>query len=171
MGRDKSLLPFNGYEKMIDYQIDRYSTIFDSVFVSSKIQKTNQTITISDISDIYSPLVAIYSAIRHLNSDIFITTVDTPIIPTNYAIDILVQSDNGLAIVAKTKEKIHPLFGIYKKELLPTIEYHIHNNLHKLTLFLNSIDTKYIEFDDEMLFANINTQENYENILKRKINI
>ncbi len=65
-------------------------------------------------------------------------------------------------MIAKTKEQIHPTCAIYKRSTLPIIKKMIEDNNHKLKLLLDSINTKYVDFEDENLFLNLNYPKEYE---------
>lgn len=71
------------------------------------------------------------------------------------------------ALIPVVDGRIQPLCGIYKKDILSTIEKMISEKDYRIKNLLCNIDTKYINIDDKYNFSNINTVEEYEKLIRR----
>lgn len=71
------------------------------------------------------------------------------------------------ALIPVVDGKIQPLCGIYKKDILSTIEKMISKKDYRIKNLLFNIDTKYINISDKDNFSNINTVEEYEKLIRR----
>jgi molybdopterin-guanine dinucleotide biosynthesis protein A len=168
MGEDKSLLPFNGYSTLAEYQYNRLSKIFNRVYISAKSDKFNfQSNIIEDIYSISSPLVAIVSIFETLDIDeIFVLSVDAPFVDREVIKHIyntaLPSKD---AVVALSPNGAEPLCAIYKKETLPSAKKLLEKDSHKLKILLNTINTQYVEFTSKDKFKNLNYPQEYREAL------
>ena len=162
MGKDKSLLPFHG-KPLVRYQFDRLSEIFGKVFISSKTPKFDfEAPLILDSSEIFAPTPAFLDIFEYFE-EFFAIAVDSPFVD-GVVIDTLIQAakDNPKAdaIIAKT-DFPHPLIGIYRKSILPLIQKAIQNESYKLNAILRQADTKFVVFEEEEKFFNINYPEDF----------
>ena len=120
MGKDKSLLPFRDSESLIKYQYDKLSKIFKNIYISTKEDKFNfQANLIFDTTKISSPMVALQSIFQNLEfENIFIITVDTPLIEESTIRELIIKSQNyditmGQNVVADLKQR----FNLFRYEL------------------------------------------------------
>jgi len=164
MHKDKALLPFGGYNSLSQYQYERLSKIFNRVYISAKINKFDfRADIILDNSSIYSPLVGIVSIFETLDLDeIFIISVDIPFV----SFDIIEQLYRNCSIeydivVAKSKNGLEPLCGIYKREVLEVAKYNLKRGVYRLKALLGSVNTKVVDFNLEREFLNLNTPQVY----------
>ena len=165
MGEDKSLLPFKNYDTLIQYQYEKLSKIFSSVFISSKTNKFNfkAELLIDESQAIYSPMIALKSILSNIkNEKVFIVTVDVPFINEDTFRTIIEHSKHNKITIAKDSKYTHNLCGVYSKSLLPLIEKLLNEDMHKInTLIKNSNSFEEILFQNEKQFANINTRDDY----------
>ncbi|MGB5794000.1 NTP transferase domain-containing protein [Poseidonibacter sp.] len=169
MGEDKSLLPFGKYSSMSEYIYCKMSNIFKNVYFSSKENKFSfleDNDIIIDKSDIYSPMIALYTILEKLdNENIFIITVDLPLIhesSINHLLKNALDSNYHVTIAKDSNNNTHPLCGVYNKQILPTIKYLLDENIHKINyLIKKSFNYQEILFEDSTQFLNINTKELY----------
>jgi molybdopterin-guanine dinucleotide biosynthesis protein A len=164
MKRDKALLPFGGYRTLTEYQYRKLSKIFNRVYISTKSDKFDfKANMIFDNSTIFSPLVGIISIFETLNLDeVFIISVDIPFINSNIIEKL--YSNNSIEsdiVVAKSKNGIEPLCGIYKRDVLDVAKINLKNGTHKLKILLNSLNTKIVDFNLDSEFLNLNTPQTY----------
>ncbi len=166
MGKDKSLLPFGGFDTLIEYQYDKLSKIFKYVYISSKIDKFNfkANLILDKKQDTSSPMIALESIFEQLNAnEVFIITVDVPFLEKNTIETIINNSNNSEVTVAKDKKNVHYLCGIYKKTLLTSIKLLIIQDIHKISYLLkNSPSYHEISFSNQNQFLNINKEEDYK---------
>lgn len=163
MGKDKSLLPFGGFETLAEYQYTRLKRVFDEVYISTKEQKFNfQAPLIIDKEDTFSPLVALDSILKILKSEIFVLGVDMPFVSDQTIYKLLnYYNPQKDAIVAKN-DKIEPLCGIYTPNILKNIKELLSKDNHKLNYLLRISDTIVLDGFFEGEFINLNYPKDYE---------
>ena len=167
MGEDKALLPFGSYKTLTQYQFQRLSQIFQNVYISTKNPKKftfKAEFIVDEREDNYSPLNGFLAIFEQLQADsVFVMSVDTPFI-SDLEIKKLVEADkaNNDATVAQTKEKIHPLCGIYHRSIFQEILRMFVNNRHKLTELLKNTNCSYVSFENERAFLNLNRPSDYQ---------
>ncbi|OQX60115.1 MAG: molybdenum cofactor guanylyltransferase [Helicobacteraceae bacterium 4484_230] len=171
MGRDKSLLPFGGFETLAQYQYERLKKIFNRVCISAKeADKFDfEADVIPDIVEtgIFAPTAGFVSVFEHLDDDrIFVLSVDTPFVGRE-EISALIKADKPSldAVVAKTDSGIHPMCGIYHRSLLRQFREMLYNDNHRLGQLLKSSQADFIFFGDDSAFANLNQPHEYEEAL------
>ena len=167
LGKNKALLPFGGSPTMIEFQYKRLQKIFKHIYISCKNQDFFhfQADFIEDTFDEhYAPTIGFLSAFDTLGTEsLFAISVDTPFI-TMQEISTLVANDASEydAVIAKTAQTIHPMCGIYHKSLYAKFQKMFQTDDHRLRKLLLQSHTKYIDFEDEQTFFNINTMQEYE---------
>ncbi len=169
MGRDKALLPFADCSTLSEFQYNKLSSLFDNVYISSKEDKFDFEVTV--IPDLYkesSPLVGIISLFETLDVDeLFILSVDAPFVDEKVIDLLLKHGDNKCdAIIAQSPSGVQPLCGIYRRSILPLAQENRRKGNHRLNDLLKKADTKFIMFDDDTLFTNLNHPHEYESALK-----
>jgi len=164
MGEDKSFLPFNN-TTLIEYQYHRLSKIFTNVYISSKINKFDfECKIIYDNNKIFSPMVALYSILKFLNSQVFIISVDTPFIKEETIKDLVLNSKNFDLTIAKDSKKTHNLCGVYSCNCISYIEHLLNKDIHKINLLVKNLNSNIVEYTDSTQFFNVNTKEDYKKI-------
>ena len=164
MGKDKALLPFGDASSLIHYQYRKLSLIFEEVFLSAKINRTDPEIPlIADRYDVFSPLSGIVSVFEQIDADeIFVLSVDTPLIKKDVIQKILDSEAKGDAVIARNQGKVQPLCGRYRRSILPRIKLALTEDKHKLGRLLQEADTYYVDFEEDHAFMNLNHPHEYE---------
>ena len=176
MGEDKALLPFAEFPTLAQYQLNKLSKIFQSVYISCKSKENFDFLTeneqvnfIEDANkDLFAPTSAFISIFSQLNVEkFFAISVDTPFIDEQIMQTLLDQdSDSNDATVATLNEQIQPLCGIYHRSLLDSFVEMEKNNIHKLGYLLKKSNTKLVDSKNENKFLNLNTKEEYKKALE-----
>ncbi len=167
MGKDKALLPFSTHTSLSAYQYHKLSKLFTSVYLSAKEHKFDFPCNvIKDRYKEYSPLVGLLSLFETLDNEaLFILSVDAPLVD-KYIIEKLIATYANApkhdAIIAQSPKGIQPLCGVYSRSILPLVRDYLLYNKHKLTDLLKESHTKYIIFEDELAFSNLNTPQEYQ---------
>ncbi|RXJ57895.1 molybdenum cofactor guanylyltransferase MobA [Candidatus Marinarcus aquaticus] len=173
MQRDKSLLPFNDYTSLIQYQYERLKSEFTDVYISTKKHKfdfldSKHEDIIYDKDEEYSPIVALQTIFETLKSEkVCIITVDTPLITTvtiNKLINASLASD---ITIATTSNREHNLCGVFSKNVLSFIKNMLRKNIHKVGYLLKHSRTNYLKCENEEEFLNMNTPDDYKAALAR----
>lgn len=168
MGNDKSLLPFGAENSLAKYQHDKFSKIFQNVYISSKKNKFDFSCeVIYDESEIFSPMVALQSILKRFNNQkVFIVCVDTPLIELSSIMKIVENKDKAEVIICADNLKTHNLCGIFSSDILPKIDEMLENENHKINYLLTKlVDLKIIHFENSHQFSNINTQDDYDKLI------
>ncbi|WP_345988333.1 molybdenum cofactor guanylyltransferase MobA [Sulfurimonas sp. HSL1-2] len=173
MGRNKALLPFDGFATLAEYQYARLFPLFDATFISVKTTEgyperlpylpDDPSITDS------APTAGFITAFRSLGAErIFALSVDTPFVDAAVIRALLSHDSDELdAVIARTEGGTHPLCGIYHRSLLARFETMAATGDHKLGRMLSERRVRYVDFDEEQLFSNLNHLHEYEAALKR----
>jgi len=170
MGRDKSLMPFGYYNSIAEYQYTKLSKIFDKVYISTKEDKFDfKANLIYDRYSESSPLVGLVSIFETIKEDrCFVLSVDVPFID-EVIIDILIRESNINTTVARSKNGIEPLCGVYHRSILPLAKKLLRDNNHRLNYLLREANAKDIYFDNEDAFQNLNFIEDYKEALSKSL--
>lgn len=172
MGQDKALLPFGTYPSLAEFQYQRLSQLFKHVYISCKRDKFDfQAKLIEDLpyKNVSAPTLGFISSFRYLQSArIFVISVDTPFLGEKEIVELVAEDAMNLdAVIAKTAQGMHPLCGIYHRSLLPTFETMLEEGNHRLGKFLKNVNTRFVSFEDEVVFSNLNHPHEYEAALRR----
>ncbi len=165
MGSDKALLPFGSFNTLTEFQIDRHKNNFLSLHVSCKT-KDKFDFKVDFIEDTdefneYSPLIALYSILKKFTTSVCILSVDTPFVTGHVYKKLISYKDNFDVIIARSPYGSHQLCAIYSPKILATLEQQIKNNNHKIRDMLKLVKTKYVDFEDDYIFTNLNRPEDY----------
>ena len=170
MGSDKSLLPFNSFNTLIEYQYFKLQKIFKEVYISSKEDKfeflEDKSKLILDSSSTYSPMVALEQILKSFeNSYVFIIAVDIPFLKKDTIYDLYenIKDTTYQAIIAVDGNKNrHNLCGFYHTSVIESIDELLKKDIHKIGTLLQNINSTQIEFKKTEEFLNLNDQDQYK---------
>ena len=171
MGQDKSLLPFGDCSSLAEYQYRRLLKLFDNVYISAKENKFGFDAAIIEDApnnNLYAPTAGFEAMFKKLEDErVFVLSVDTPFVSEKEISLLLENDDSDLdAIVAKTASGSHPMCGIYHRSLLPSFKTMLKEDNHRLGQLLKHVNTKFVMFENEAAFTNLNHPHEYEAALK-----
>ncbi|MDD4856182.1 MAG: molybdenum cofactor guanylyltransferase MobA [Sulfuricurvum sp.] len=172
MGQDKSLLPFGGYSTLAQFQHNRLSKLFTHVAISTKTADKFgfEADFILDPDGVdFAPTAGFVSAFNTLGCErFFVLSVDSPFV-NEEIIKSLVEADNTDldAVIAKTPSGTHPLTGLYHVSLLGEFQRMLQESDHRLGKLLSMSATRFVEFENEEPFMNLNHPYEYEEALSR----
>jgi molybdopterin-guanine dinucleotide biosynthesis protein A len=162
MGKDKSLLPFGGFDTLCEYQYQKYKKIFNEVFISTKSDKFSfKANFIYDESEIFAPIVAISKILEKFES-FFLVGVDIPFLKSDDIIGIVKKNDD--VVVAKSALGIEPMIGKYSRGIKDKINRAIEEENFRLQDLLKEAKTYFIDDLDSLL--NLNRPSDYEKARK-----
>ena len=171
MGQDKSLLPFGNCDSLAEYQYKRLSKLFDNVYISAKENKFDFDINViedASTETVFAPTAGFEAMFSQLQDErIFVLSVDTPFVDKK-EIRRLLDNDNQTldAVIAKTASGSHPMCGIYHRSLLPSFKTMLEEDNHRLGQLLKISKTKFVMFENEEAFTNLNHPHEYEAALR-----
>ena len=171
MGEDKALLPFSSFETLTQFQLSRLNKIFKTVYVSCKDKNKFdfQATFIEDVQTdgVYAPtagFISIFDAIKE--ERFFALSVDSPFVGANEINKIINADEDDLdAVVAQTAMGTQPMCGVYHRSMRKKFQDALLNDNHKLGRLLKNSKTKYVYFENEKAFLNINHPHEYKEAL------
>jgi len=167
MGRDKALLPFGGFDALTEFQLAKFRPYFQKVFVGCK-SRDKFDFEAEFIEDLKfyedsAPFIGLVSAFETLDVDaIFVLSVDVPFFDVGHFEKLYEQLDNHEGVIAKSPNGKQPLCAIYKREILPHLKKLISEKEYRFASLYEKISLSVVKFDDEKIFTNLNTLEEYE---------
>lgn len=167
MGKDKALLPFQGFASMSEFQYRKLKGLFINVYICAKEEKFDfDADIIKDIYPIHSPLAGLISIFETLDANsVFILSVDAPFVDKAIIEKIKDQAKKSSdcdALIALSPSGLEPLCGIYRRSILPLAKELFHKDIHKLNHLLRLSKMKEIAFEEQDKFLNLNTPQDYE---------
>ncbi|HJO94784.1 MAG TPA: molybdenum cofactor guanylyltransferase [Victivallales bacterium] len=173
MGSDKSQLLVSK-KTMVKHIIDQVKPYFKQIIIGAndvaKFQDLNCKI-VPDKTEGYGPLMGILSCLESSDYNVnFLLACDIPDINMEFVDKMFLEVNKEYdAVVPKSSENfIEPLFAIYKKSIISTIEDILFKlNKKRISLIFDNINTKYIDFENCDWYHNINTKEDYHNFISR----
>lgn len=167
-GLDKSILPVKGIP-MISHIVSQLEPHFSEIIIGGDADKYRFLgyRVIPDVSENMGPLMGIYSCLADSGNDLnFITTCDIPLINLEFVVNMLDLSE-GADIVTPLKgvDNYEPLHAIYRKSVIPVVERLLSEKCLKISGLFGLVNTKFIPFDGNGWYYNINTRDEYDNYI------
>ena len=170
MKEDKALLPFGSSPTLTQYQLSKFQDHFKDLYISCK-DRAKFDFDANFIEDETkfkesAPFIAILSAFNDLKyENIFFISVDVPFFGIEH-FNRLYEMVNGFdGVVSKSPNGIQPLCAIYNRSVLPHLLDLTKKKSFAFAPLYEKIDLKYVEFEDEKIFTNLNTQNDYKNAI------
>jgi len=173
MGRDKALLPFGGYPTLTEYQIARFSSHFEDIYVGCKNREKFdfEADFIEDLPyyDDSAPHIGLISAFERLHETyICVLSVDTPYFSHEAFQKLLTHTDTDAdAIIAQSPAGNQPLCAVYRRSVLPHLKALVKAKQYRFHHLFERISTTFIKFDDEAIFTNLNTPKEYQEVIQK----
>lgn len=166
-GEKKLMLTYQG--KSFYERIQQTFSIFPSTYLSVESEAPYKALGMPMVVDVYpqvGPMGGIYSGLVTCNEEaLFITACDMPFIDRQTVEKVLrVYEATGITTIVKTGRRIHPLFGIYPKSILPYLKMRIERGQYRMMDLLAEIEKNVVELDDDKVVSNINTRDEYEKL-------
>ena len=163
MGKDKALIKLGG-KTMLENAVSFWQSMksIDQVLISVGPEDhfhdlPENTLPVSDLYEGKGPMVGILSAFEKTDADVlYVSAVDMPNLDQAVLLPIPEDAD---AAVYKNKGRIEPLFGVYKRSIVPEAKQLIQSGTYKMRALLDRVTTTYFSLpsSQEHLFDNLNT--------------
>ncbi len=174
MGTNKALLTFGEREETtVEKILFNLGTAFKSRILVTNEPDRFSGLSIDLVRDNYpglGPLAGMEAGLAYSPADLnLVIACDMPFVQFAMA-EYLVSKAGGYdAVVPLIKERIHPLFAVYRKSMLPKIVELLENETLRMTSLLEQVDVCYVE-ESELLkvgnvdrsFFNMNQPGDYE---------
>ncbi|PAF47868.1 hypothetical protein BKH46_02850 [Helicobacter sp. 12S02634-8] len=174
MQSNKALLPFGEAKSLLAYQYQKMSAIFPEVFI---VCKHNQDFGLKapylyEKSEVFSPLVGIAHTLKTLQApEVFFTSVDTPFLELK-TIKALCNIQGAYDIIYPRSqdrgyyERGHYLIGRWRGHLYKDLEQAIAQKSYKISAFVTSHKSYFLDCGNGDEFYNLNTPKDYHHALK-----
>lgn len=164
-GADKTLAKFGGCESLSEFCYQKFSKVFEKVFISAKSDKFGAKFPLLlDENTEFSPMNALFSILKNFkNEKIFIIPADMPFVEISSVIKLYENSANCDICVAKDRFHTHFLCGFFSSNLAQMAKNLSEKNENKIENLCKMANFKSVEFADDTQFLNINFQKDYEN--------
>ncbi len=161
MGYDKMMLPING-QTMIRHILDQLRGHFYEIVISSNDRRKLAFLGVDVVPDKepgQGPLMGIVSALEVVkNEKVFVVACDIPNIDMDFVGRMFLESSEYDCVVPKTgTNKLEPLFAVYRKSVINTIEEMLKNGQRKASDLFSKVKVKYLEMGKTNWFRNLNT--------------
>ena len=172
-GGIKSLKKFNN-KTIFDRVLKKISKQVQNVIINSnnndiRFKKYNLTVIKDKLEGHLGPLAGIHASLYWIKYNIpetkWLVSVpsDTPFLPNDLVEKLYLKANknNKKIILAKSYNKIHPVIGIWKCDILKDLEKSILNGTRKIMLWVKRHPMDTVEFNKKIFdpFFNINFKE------------
>ena len=154
MGSDKSQKRI-GNLKLIDIVIEKASSQVSRLALNAenfKSEKFNLELVPDCQAGNLGPLVGILSGLlwtKKNNSEwLMVFPVDSPFFPNNIVESFVNGLNDEKIVMAKSNNKLHPVFSMWSVELISDLEFAIKNNERKIDLLIKKIPTRLVNFSN-----------------------
>lgn len=174
-GKDKSRIELSGkrvlarlFEVLGKFPFQRLAVI---TAPGRAVDYPNEMVALQDDQEGLGPIGGIATALRHLPDGVLVTACDMPFISVPLVKWLLSHYDPHVdALIPRHSAGIEPLFGIYGKSFLPALEEAIGAGRYAIHSLFEEARVRFVDvpaqFSVEREFANINTPEDYERIVR-----
>ncbi len=171
---NKTLMPFESYSSLLEYQYTRLLKLFKKVIISAKKSyELNAPYLLERESDLFLPLFGIHNAFLTLQTPyIFFIPIDTPLVSFE-SIKALCGIKNFSVVYAKSPTKEHYLISLWHQNILNALSYALKTQNYRLSDLVKNTSSIAMHFNKEEEFLNLNTLKDYElavQILKERTN-
>jgi len=177
MGRDKLTLRINKLT-LLESAVNRFTNAFNNVYLSVDDPDKYPEIALRKIVDLKpgaGPISGLHASLISLQSDgIFLVAADLPYACPHAAMRIIqLCGDNDACVIRLPGGNVEPLFGFYRKTVLPLCNEALASGDNRMSELLLKADTRYVApqdlsdaWDDKILM-NINDPADYERMISK----
>ncbi len=156
MGQDKGLMLLNE-KPMIQHVIDVLKPITNQIIIianSKQYQQFGYPVYEDEVKD-KGPVGGIYTGLNNSsNLTNIIVSCDTPHISSKLLTYLLTQSLEYEVTIPVFNNKVHPLIGVYKTNILPVFKESLNQNQLKLMLVNQLLNTNIVLINENEFDAN-----------------
>jgi len=171
MGLDKGMLPIKG-RPIVEHICRQLDNSFSQILISANETDKYGSLGFEVVPDRIAgqgPLMGIASAMEaSVNELNFVVACDIPHINLACVRKMLTEAENADIVIPFTgRGKYEPLFAVYRKSLLETINDVLASGARKISEVFSRCRVKYIELVMAQWFVNLNTMAEYEEYRKK----
>lgn len=172
-GRDKSMLPVRGMP-MIQHIVSQLEPYFSNIIIGAN--ETDKYLflghrIVPDIEEGRGPLMGIYSCLLASACDLnFITACDIPDINITFIARMIgLSEDVDIVMPVTGADHYEPLHAIYRKSVIPVAADLLGQKKARITDLLVKVKARFIPFEGEEWYYNINHMDDYRRYNDRSI--
>ena len=169
MGTNKSLLTIHDNKPVIQHIFEEIKLISDDTVVVTNHPDQYDFLQATMIGDRYfdkGPLAGLETSMYHMKAEYYIIAAcDMPFIDKQiytYLRDQLQRYDTYDAVIPVFNDQQHPLAGIYKREVLLSIQNQLYLNNLRVKSFFNDINVLYV--NDFSMFSRATIEKHFFNM-------
>ncbi len=171
MGRDKSLLAING-KPLIQHITEQLKPLFHQIAISSNKPEKYSFLNLPVIADKIpdqGPLMAILSCLEQSNTQFnFFIACDIPEIDTSFIKKLLDRCPPAdITIPTTTDNEPEPLFGVYRKSLIPAIENTLSEGKRAVREVFDRCRVSDIPLKPDKPIKNLNTLQDFDDYISQ----
>lgn len=162
---------------MLTHLIETYREGFD-VAVSVREPGRFDTLGAPELADLHpgqGPLAGLEAAFRQTEAEtVFLTATDLPFGDRALAKELVKRlGEADACILCRRDGKTEPLFGVYRRSCLATVEQCLEEGRRSCKALLDRLSVRWVDEDEvpdwdlERVLQNVNTPEEYEKSLSR----
>ena len=171
MGRDKLDMAIDG-STLLESVVSRFSAYFEDLYISVADAQKYPGLDARRVVDIMpgaGPISGLHAALSSLpHSGLFLVAADLPFASPPAAKRIIeLSGDSDACIIRLPDGKLEPLFGYYRKSLLPRCLKVIESGDYRMSEVIINANTRFVTPEelgglwDEKLIFNINFPEDF----------
>jgi len=172
MGRNKALLSF-GTKTGIERIVDELRPISSHPIVVTNEPHLFQHLGVRIVQDNYpgmGPLAGLEAGLSATDEEWnVLVACDMPFVSRMLAEELMKRTAEWDCVVPKLDGRVHPLFALYNKSILPVVQEKLEGNTLKMMAVLESCHTLYVKEEDlnkvdnlEDALFNMNVPSDYE---------
>ena len=168
MGRDKALLPWRG-KPLIQGVLEQLERNVEELVVSTNRREAYSFLNVKIVEDKekgLGPIAGIIAGLRASSKEInAVTAGDIPFLNLPLLRKMKKKAEEGYKAVVPLCQGYHePLFGIYTKGILPSLEGALERGTRKILDALPKDEVYWYDLQDISWLKNINTEEEYRSL-------
>ena len=167
MGKDKAALAFHGIT-MLEHQVQKLRGLgIDDIMISGSSIPVSDTRYIPDLYPHLGPLSGIHACLKAAKGEsVLFLGVDVPLVPTEALRSLLSEHTKGITVL-RHGDKTEPLIGIYDRALAEDCEIILRSEKTAVKELLDCAAVSFVlRHDNEILYTNCNTAQDYAKILE-----
>ena len=174
-GENKALLMLEG-RTFLD-RIKEALSLFPAVYLSADRKARYPDIGLTVIEDMYpdaGPLGGICTGLTVCSeSALFVTACDMPFLDRETVLKLLdAYKRTGNTVIAKTRNRVHPLLGVYPGKVLPVMQDMLEKGEYRMMELLQKIDHTEVQISGHSHAAvNVNSRRDYAGLTERVLNV
>jgi len=171
MGVDKSMLPIKS-KPIVEHICEQLCDSFEQILISANEADKFAFLSFEVVPDRQSrqgPLMGIASALEASENELnFVVACDIPNIDLTFVRRLLVEAKEADIVIPRSegKEKLEPLFAVYRKSTLGVINEVLSSGGRKISDVFSKCKVKYIKAEAGQI-TNLNTMDEYEQFRKK----